>query len=195
MIYAGIHWPDSDVHGRGHCLREADIAIPAFLKHVQGRNCVIQAGGCVGVYPMRLREHFANVITAEPEAANYRCMMQNVPSDVHVIYGAFGEAYAWASMHRVDQLHCGTWQVKLTSSGDVRVRPIDSLELDPEAIWLDIEGHELPALKGARKTIERCHPVILIEENGLGPSCTDFLTELGYAKVDKIGNDGVYQHG
>ena len=43
---------------------------------------------------------------------------------------------------------------------------IDALGLDQlSLIQLDVEGHELLALQGAQKTIERCAPIIMIEDN------------------------------
>lgn len=62
---------------------------------------------------------------------------------------------------------------------------IDSLGLDDvTGIQLDVEGHELPALKGARVTIERNAPIILIEDNAR--TCNAFLEGLGYRHVGTI---------
>lgn len=62
---------------------------------------------------------------------------------------------------------------------------IDSLGLDDIVIiQLDVEGHELPALKGARATIERNSPIIMIEDNS--DSCDAFLAEVGYSHIQTI---------
>lgn len=45
---------------------------------------------------------------------------------------------------------------------------IDDLSLrECDLIYLDIEGYEFRALRGALATIERCHPVIVVEDKGL----------------------------
>jgi FkbM family methyltransferase len=42
---------------------------------------------------------------------------------------------------------------------------IDELELEPTVIKIDVEGFELPALQGASDTIQRLHPILMIENN------------------------------
>lgn len=59
---------------------------------------------------------------------------------------------------------------------------------DPQWIKIDIEGMELPALRGARRLLERAQPVVVCEINHLydrfGSSLTgliDFMAGAGYA--------------
>lgn len=69
---------------------------------------------------------------------------------------------------------------------DVRCRHLDSYGLDDVAfVKIDVEGHELAVLKGARATLERNHPALLIEiEDRHRPNAiaetTAFLRELSY---------------
>lgn len=51
-------------------------------------------------------------------------------------------------------------------------------------IQLDVEGHELHALKGSRRTIARCSPIILIEDNN--NNCKELMEELDYAYRGRI---------
>ena len=44
---------------------------------------------------------------------------------------------------------------------------IDSLNLNPDLIQLDVEGFEENALKGAFDTIMRSRPIIIIEQKRL----------------------------
>ena len=63
--------------------------------------------------------------------------------------------------------------------------PIDSLNCEDIAlIQLDVEGHELIALKGARKTINNFRPVIAIEDTK--GACDEFLESMDYVYVEKI---------
>ena len=63
-----------------------------------------------------------------------------------------------------------TGGVFVHGAGDVPIRKLDGLGLEEcDLIWLDVEGSELDALKGAEDTITRCRPAVIVEE-------TDFAT-------------------
>lgn len=71
---------------------------------------------------------------------------------------------------------------------EMRIRPLDVLELDPAYIKVDVEGAEHGVLLGLRATLERARPLLLIEEpdddvrqlvGGLGYSAYSFVPERG----------------
>jgi FkbM family methyltransferase len=45
------------------------------------------------------------------------------------------------------------------------ILPLDDLELSPAIIKVDVEGSELPVLRGLAATLERSHPILLIERS------------------------------
>jgi FkbM family methyltransferase len=49
------------------------------------------------------------------------------------------------------------------SEQHVQIRRLDDLGLEPAYVKIDVEGHELPVLRGLEETIRRHRPVILIE--------------------------------
>lgn len=75
----------------------------------------------------------------------------------------------------------------------VRGQTLDSLTEDEEAwpsfIKIDVEGHELSALRGAARTLRECHPALLVE---LAPrtrqEVREFLHAYGYREY--VLNDG-----
>ena len=76
---------------------------------------------------------------------------------------------------------------KISDIGDETVCTISIDQLGIEnlsCIQLDVEGHELPALKGALNTIEKYKPIILIEDNE--NVCNEFLLSIDYVFVKRI---------
>lgn len=87
-----------------------------------------------------------------------------------------------ATIEASNQLHAGT-DARLI---DVECRTLDSLALQNVGFMkIDIEGHELSALRGAKNTIEASRPSLLIEaEDRHRPeavrSIIEFLAPMGY---------------
>ena len=69
-----------------------------------------------------------------------------------------------------------------------------------DVLKIDVEGLEIPVLNGARKTLERCSPVIIIERCVLNSEAYgytkndshDLLVELGYQRAVKVTRDCIY---
>jgi FkbM family methyltransferase len=55
-----------------------------------------------------------------------------------------------------------------------------------QAIKMDVEGHEAPALRGARKLIQQQHPLIMIEGANRDVGVISELSSHGYAHYDQI---------
>lgn len=200
----GLWWPADDFDARGVITRDCQPAIAALLKHVEGRDCIVQAGANVGTYPLALADLFQAVHTCEPDPTNWACLQKNLAardslSRVKALHAAYGEAEGFCIPLEVQPHNCGAHRVSFTR-GNVPVWPIDSLGLDAcDVIWLDVEGSELPALKGAAQTIDRFNPVIAVEDKGLhrafdiaDGALQKWLANRGYEYVDKIGQDKIF---
>jgi FkbM family methyltransferase len=201
----GLWWPVADTDARGVLLNDVKTAVPALLKHVRARDCIVQAGGNVGVYPLALAPIFQRVLTFEPDPTNFQCLAKNIAARdslgrVVALPAALGEARGAAGMHVVKASNCGAHRIDPGGS-DVEVLALDELVLPRcDAIYLDVEGYELLALMGARYTIERFSPVLCVEDKGLhrafgieDGALQAWLSGLGYEQVDKIGNDKVWK--
>jgi FkbM family methyltransferase len=67
------------------------------------------------------------------------------------------------------------------ASHEVPVRPLDSLELSPDFIKLDVEGFEYEVLLGLRETVLRSYPIMMIETPD--DNVRRYLHELGYTAL------------
>lgn len=58
------------------------------------------------------------------------------------------------------------------------VKKLDDFDLKPYFIKIDVQGLELEVLQGARETLKKNMPLLLIES--LNQECMDYLSPLGY---------------
>jgi FkbM family methyltransferase len=200
----GWYWPSNDTDARYVITRDCEPDIAALLEHIPGRRLIVQAGGNVGLYPVALAKHFDRVVTAEPDPTNWACLWRNLLAHdpdrkVDARNAAFGPEPGACKMHVVKESNCGAHRIQEGSG--VLMLTIDSFALlECDAIWLDVEGFELPALQGAEWTIELFSPVIAIEDKGLNEAfgieagaVQRWLADRGYSEVARIGRDKVYK--
>lgn len=201
----GLWWPADDRSARPVILRDRDSDIANMLHHTKGRQVIVQAGANVGTYALVLAQHFNMVVTCEPDPTNWACLTKNLEADklhrVRAINAGFGSAPGVCAMQVVSAGNCGAHRVDF-EAGEIDVITIDGLGLEAcDAIWLDVEGSELPALQGAASTIERFSPTIRVEDKGLGTrffgiapgALQEWLAERDYREVDRIGRDRIFR--
>ena len=164
-----------------------------LLKH---RLVAIDGGAHVGTWTELLAEHFAEVHAFEPGPAfeflkeNARCW-RNATLHHEALADEICMVESW---HRKGaRAKLTARKVRKTAKGTVRAITVDSLALPQcSLIKLDLEGYEYPALIGARETIRRCGPFVLVELAGHGKhvgrtdgDVTALLEERGYEQVWK----------
>jgi len=158
----------------------------------QHRTC-IQAGGAVGIWPIRLAQLFDRVVTFEAHPVNYECLLFNTQDieNIESIHAALGREPGRVSMclPKSEKGNAGAYYVK--PGDDVEQRTIDSLGCtNVDLIYLDIEGAETDTLLGATETIAKCRPVIGLENK---KNC--FWKRFGYKRspVEMLIKDFGYQ--
>lgn len=191
----GIWWPVNDYECR-QSVTSNQSDLDEFYNHVKNFKVVMQAGGNVGVWPLRLAKKFKQVVTFEPDDLNFRCLRLNTQKTTNIdCYNlALGDKMGMKSLERMPG-NCGAHFI--TEGSDIQIIPLDAINCDDlGAIILDIEGYELQALQGARGLIEKNHPAILIEDKGLSEKygvqkgdAVAWLEDLGYKVVERIHRD------
>lgn len=187
----------------------------AAYGYVSDWSRALDIGGNVGIFAKDFASRFEQVVTFEPIPGIRACLERNVPSNVAVQPYAVADAPGELIMHQLVKGSGGSFIANhpevATPTNEppkgeraitVEVRTIDSFDYDAVGlIKLDIQGAEYLALKGARDTILRCHPVVLMEEKPRKGDALDeenarraaqFLIELGMTPREKPGGDRVY---
>lgn len=103
---------------------------------------------------------------------------------------ALGEEIGLCSMHPFGGDNVGTARVNL-DGGNIPILTIDCLGLNAcDLIQLDVENFEEKVINGAKKTIEKFSPVVIMES--VYEDTRQFLASLGYVEGIKTGVDLVF---
>ena len=171
--------------------------LTAALEHVKQWRVAVDVGAHAGTWSMHLAKRFGHVHAFEPVEAHRECFRANLSKAGNVTLHevALGAKTDHVAMHTAPTSSGDTW---VNGPGDIPMITLDSLALEVvDFMKIDCEGFELFVLRGARETIERCHPTVIVEQKpGKGPQFglgeTDavvFLQELGYTVRKVISGD------
>jgi FkbM family methyltransferase len=179
-----------------------------FLQSLELRNRVVyEIGAFQGILTLFFSSRAKEVIAYEPNPPSYNRVLQNLRlngrSNVRVRHLAVGDRPGTLTLVCDPLMPGGTsgdpevaGQMKSSSpvtAVDVRVVTIDedaaAAQLPPpDLVKIDIEGMELPALKGMTRTLSSHHPDLYLEMHGATMeqkdanvrAIVDFLLDLGY---------------
>ncbi|GAB2835895.1 hypothetical protein GCM10022221_38830 [Actinocorallia aurea] len=166
-----------------------------FAEFVPRGGTAVDAGGWFGPWTRRLLAHADKVVTIEADPSMARMLARTFPR-AEVVAAAVSEHPGTASFAATPGSRlAGTSKVTSTARSGTAVleapegQPVPCVRIDDLGLTdvrflkLDIEGHELPALRGAAETVRRDRPVILLElearHQPIAP-VVDLLASWGY---------------
>lgn len=195
--------PEKDVESIGYFRGSDKQNIATSLQHVpeNRRALVVQAGGNLGLFPIEYSKIFETVITFEPDPINFHCLAHNATEpNIVKIQAALGNDNKFISMDVPSPTHVGQNKVSKEQRGNIPTLKLDDFGLPAlDLLQLDLEGYEYFALEGARKTIEKYKPTIVVEfanhwtHYGVPSDAIDnLLRDLGYVRKDRMHLDVVF---
>lgn len=187
---------------RGRGIFEPDT-VAAFTAAVESdpNACVIDVGAYTGLFTLlAIKAGAKEVIALEPNPSGHERLIANLEANgggpVTVLRMAASSADGTGVLHIDPEQRgiCSTGRLRAQRDGEperaarrVELVRIDSLELKGRVsvMKLDVEGHELEALRGAEATLHAHHPVLFVEVNSRSggdrsSEVTDLLAAHGY---------------
>lgn len=179
----------------------------AALEHCKQFRVAIDVGAHVGLWSMQLAKSFQVVHAFEPVAAYRDCFVRNAAgSRVRLHACALGAARGTVAMN-IPALDGGldTGGTHVGGPGEIPMYRFDDMIADGyedlihvDFLKIDCEGYEHHVIEGARETLIRCRPCVIVEQkpHKLGPNfgikgtpAVDLLRELGAEVRREISGD------
>lgn len=178
----------SDTIQRDEAFLESESLNDLIPKWSKNHKTVLDIGANIGNHAVFFDEFFdcEKILAFEPHPLNYEVLKKNSETRPKVETFCFGlsDYEGTADIHIPNScigttgLNFGGGQflteggisscfggVPIRNNGNCIIKTLDSLQLDDVTfIKMDIEGHEIMALNGARETLRRNRPVLFIED-------------------------------
>lgn len=171
------------------------------LQHVKNKRTALDIGANVGLWSRDLVKYFDQVIAFEPVAMFRECLEKNVTaSNISVESVALGDSEGQVRMIITEGNTGHTHVDPASTNGDTRIIRLDSLNLqNVDYIKIDCEGFEYRVLQGAKETIQRCRPVVVIEQKPHDMYSKDYgqfaaiglLEDWGMIRLDQVKDDWI----
>lgn len=132
----------------------------------------VDVGAHVGRWALRLAKKASAVVAVEANPATAAVLKAHIAindaTNVEVV-----ECAAWDSETRLGledpngKVTGGSTHVR--EGDEIPARPLDDIlaDITPDLIKLDVEGADLHAIRGMRKTLERARPTLFIEDHSI----------------------------
>lgn len=195
----GLHWEIPEGYpGAWTALLEHEPRVKEFLSsQFTPGHVFVDVGANVGAYSLRAASKGMKVISFEPNPENAKLLMRNaelnsLSVDLHecalgrsegkVLLSHTGATSRVSRMERADE----EGPVQRENGIEATLSTLDSFDLPKvDLMKIDVEGYELDVLEGAKKTLERCRPNMMIEmHHWLGAekeaALFRILTDIGY---------------
>jgi len=174
--------------------------IQATLEICRARRLAVDVGAHVGFWSYYLALAFQSVHAFEPADLLAFCFERNVRAKNVVLHRvALGEEETSVQIETVAD-NTGATHVVPAAQGSVRMRRLDDYKLENvDLLKVDVEGYERHVLAGARETLGRCKPVVIVEQKDFASrygeerfAAADLLRSLGAEQLGQVVQDLIF---
>lgn len=209
--FRGLWLPDGEEHLQEWMTKVGHTrdGLPTYQYHkyervvklCRQRRVAVDVGAHVGLWSRVMALDFGRIICFEPKAEHRECWLANMGNVAHAELHscALGPEAGTVSLTTGPSSSGDTYVDPVAgASGGIEMRTLDSFELPVvDFLKIDCEGYEPMVLAGAVETLERCKPVICVEQKvghgqkyGISDTAAlPFLERLGYRRAGGIQGD------
>lgn len=181
--------------------RAYEPAVTAWLRaSVEPGMTVCVVGGHVGIhvlYIARLLQRQGQVYAFEGWPENHATLTENIALNERLRSAVTILPHCITRFPGTVQMAAGTSDGKhhIVTGENEAVIEVPATSLDafwresqacPDVILMDIEGHELDALKGAEAMLATCRPRLILEHHGRAAALVDWLAA-GHYRTESLG--------
>ena len=191
--------PKEDQHFEGYFSQSVQVGdkrlyqpqhIDRCFHHIKNRmHTAIDVGGHCGFWSFYLGGNFKKVYAFEPVEIFRECFKKNIPyENVELLPVALGNENGFVSMN-VELKNTGATHLstKTDDLNKVELKKLDDYELtDVDFIKIDVEGYENQVVLGAKETLLRNKPIIIVEQKGF----SDRFNETQFEAIDNLKSYG-----
>ena len=191
--------PKEDQHFEGYFSQSVQVGdkrlyqpqhIDRCFYHIKNRkHTAIDVGGHCGFWSFYLGGNFKKVYAFEPVEIFRECFKKNIPhGNVELLPVALGNENGFVSMN-VELENTGATHVSSNTNdlNKVELKKLDDYELtNVDFIKIDVEGYENQVVLGAKETLLRNKPIIIVEQKGF----SDRFNETQFEAVDTLKSYG-----
>ena len=208
FIY-GWWLPKEDQHFEGYFSKSIQVGdkrvyqpqhIDRCFHHIKNRkHTAIDVGGHCGFWSYYLGGNFKKVYAFEPVEIFRECFKKNIPHEnIELLPVALGNENRFVSMN-VELENTGATHVsgKINNSNKVELKKLDDYEYsNVDFIKIDVEGYENQVVLGAKETLIRNKPIIIVEQKGFSDrfnesqfEALETLKSYGAKVIDQVVKD------
>lgn len=172
----------------------------ACLPWIKSWDNAIDIGSHVGMWAMQIAKRFRRVHCFEPMAVFRECAEKNLADSCNwLIYPiALGASSGRVGM---DYVPADSGDTHVIDGTTTEMRTLDSFGFENVGfVKIDAEGYEAHIVEGARDTLQRCRPCVIVEQKqhklaenyGIrGTPAVDILLQMGAKHRAKISGDHI----
>lgn len=212
--HLGWYFPEKETHFQAMLDKSVNKGGPARYQYqvrdksidfCSRRRVAVDIGANVGLWSKDLVKVFDQVLAFEPVEEFRQCLVKNVTeSNFHVHHEALGNQNTTCRMivteGNTGHTHVDPESIGYQGQDHIHIITLDSLELPiVDYMKIDCEGFEFRVLQGSEQTIQRCRPIIVVEQKPHDTyrgeygqlAAIAFLTNLGMTVLTTVKDDWI----